>query len=329
MAPLAVHIFRCTITLTLMRLHFMSTPSQSAEQGAAARADIHQPVRGALWMIGAMLSFTMMAIAGRELSGKLDTFEIMLYRSLIGVVIVLVVARSANTLHQIDSARLGLHVFRNMSHFIGQNLWFFALTVIPLSQLFAFEFSTPLWVALIAPFVLGERWTFTRVLACLLGFVGILTVARPDAITLGPATIAAALCAVGFAGAVVSTKLLSRTDSVTCILFWLVVLQSIFGLVCAGYDGDIKLPGAAELPWVLVVSFCGLIAHFCITTALGLAPATVVAPLDFLRLPLVSLVGFYLYNEELLYSVFLGAGLIFVANIMNIRAEQRRKKTTA
>ena len=265
--------------------------------------------------------------AGRELSGKLDTFEIMLYRSLIGVVVVLIVARYANTLHQVDTGRLGLHVFRNVAHFAGQNLWFFALTVIPLSQLFAFEFSTPLWVALIAPFVLGERWTFTRILAVALGFVGILTVARPDTITLGPATIAAALCAVGFAGAVVSTKLLSRTDSVTCILSWLVVLQSLFGLVCAGYDGEIKLPGIAELPWVLVVSFCGLAAHFCITTALGLAPATVVAPLDFLRLPIISMVGFYLYNEELLYSVFFGAALIFVANKMNTLAERRFAKT--
>lgn len=295
-----------------------STPSAQLPDAA------HQPVRGAIWMIGAMLSFTLMAIAGRELSGKLDTFEIMLYRSLIGIVIVLGAARYANTLHQINKKRLKLHVFRNVAHFSGQNLWFFAITVIPLSQLFAFEFSTPLWVALIAPFVLGERWTFTRILACSLGFVGILLVARPDAISMGPATLAAALCAVGFAGTVVSTKLLSRTDSVTCILFWLVVLQSVFGLVCAGYDGDIKIPSSEELPWVLVVSVCGLAAHFCITTALGLAPATVVAPLDFLRLPIISLVGFYLYNEELLYTVFLGAGIIFVANIMNIKAEQRR-----
>ena len=55
-------------------------------------AELNNSVRAAIWMIGAMLSFTLMAIAGRSLAGHLDTFEIMLYRSLIGIVIVVVAA---------------------------------------------------------------------------------------------------------------------------------------------------------------------------------------------------------------------------------------------
>lgn len=271
-----------------------------------------------------MISFTVMAIGGRSLSGHLDTFEIMLYRSIIGIVLVTGVAIWAGTLHQIRTGRFGLHMVRNLSHFAGQNLWFYAVALIPLSQLFAFEFTTPLWVAAFAPFVLQEKWTFTRLFAVGLGFVGILFVARPDTSSLSPALIAAALCALGFAGSVLCTKLLSKTESVTCILFWLVSMQCVFGLLCAGIDGDIASVNRTTLPWIALVGVCGLAAHFCITNALAIAPATVVAPLEFLRLPLIAVVGYLLYNEALLLSVFVGAAFILLANILNIKAEMQQ-----
>lgn len=274
-------------------------------------------------MIGAMLSFTLMAIAGRALYGHLDTFEIMLYRSLLGIVVVLTIAWKAGTLGQINAGKVRLHVIRNVCHFVGQNLWLFAVALIPLSQLFAFEFSTPLWVALLAPFVLQEKWTPTRVMVVLVGFAGILIVARPDIAVINAATLAAALCAVGFAGTVLSTKLLARTETVTCIMFWLVALQGLFGLLCAGYDGDIALLNSQTWHWAVLVGICGLIAHFCITNALKIAPATVVTPLEFLRLPLIAVVGYLLYDEPLLLSVFIGAFIIFIANVINLRAETK------
>ena len=172
-----------------------------------------------------MVSFTLMAISGRELAGRLDTFEIMFFRSLIGICIVVGVCAWSGTLSRISSAMLGLHLVRNGFHFLGQNLWLYAVTVIPLSQLFAFEFSTPIWVAVFAPLFLAERLTRTRLLAAGLGFAGILIIARPGTVPITPGIIAAAFCAVGFAGAVIATKLLSRTQSIASILFWLVIMQ--------------------------------------------------------------------------------------------------------
>ncbi len=287
-----------------------------------------QPFLAAGYMVGAMFAFSLMAVAGRELAGKLDTFEIMMYRSFVGIVIVLAVAKTAGTLRQVRRNRLSLHFLRNMMHFIGQNLWFYALIYIPLSQLFAFEFTCPLWVAVLAPLFLGERMTKLRMVAFVVGFMGILIVARPESTAISAPTIAAALCAVGFAGAVITTKLLSRTETTTCILFWLVSIQAIFGLVCAGYDGDIAVPDLQAALWVSLVGVCGLLAHFCITTALQLAPATVVAPIDFLRLPLIAFVGWMLYNEALEAAIFIGAAIVFGANYLNIRAEQNAGKSS-
>ena len=278
-------------------------------------------------MLGAMISFTLMAISGRSLADKLDTFEIMTYRSFIGIAIVLLIAYRAGTLGEIRTRYLKLHIIRNIFHFSGQNLWFFAILYVPLSQMFVFEFSTPLWVAVCAPLVLGERLTLIRFMAAAMGFFGILVVARPDFSDVNPAIIAAALCAVGFAGATLATKILTRTETITAILFWLTVLQAVFGVICAGYDGVMDIPRGSEWLWVFIIGICGLCAHFCITTALQLAPATIVTPFEFLRLPLITFVGVVLYGEKLEWLVFLGAFIVLLANIMNIRAETRAQKS--
>ncbi len=285
-------------------------------------------LRAGIWMTGAMLSFTLMAISGRSLADRLDTFEIMTYRSLIGIVIVLAVAFYAGTWRQFSTQRLGLHLVRNLFHFAGQNLWFFALIYVPLSQMFVFEFSSPLWVAIFAPLILSERLTLTRFFAATIGFFGILVVVRPDFSNLPPELIAAALCAIGFAGATITTKLLTRTETITCILFWLVALQARFGFIMAGYDGQIDVPQGTEWGWLTLIGVCGLCAHFCITSALQLAPATVVTPFEFLRLPMVSIVGVWLYSEGLEWQVFVGALVVLGANWMNIRAETRSVQNT-
>ena len=287
-----------------------------------------QPVKAALYMVGAIFSFTAMAVSGREMAASLDTFEIMFFRSLIGIVIILGLGFAFGTLSQIKTNRLGLHLLRNISHFTGQNLWFFALIYIPFSQLFALEFSAPLWIAVLAALFLQERLTRVRLTSLAIGFIGILIISRPDAHSLSPALIAGALSAIAFAGSIICTKKLIKDQSTTCILFWLVVMQAVMGLICAGIDFDITLPTGIHIVYVTIVGCCGLLAHFCITRALSLAPAIVVAPLEFLRLPLISVIGFALYDESLNWGILFGAVLIFGANIMNMWAERPVKLKT-
>lgn len=281
-------------------------------------------LQAAFWMIGTIASFSAMAVAGREVAVELDTFEIMLYRSLFGAAIVLIVATTAGTLHQINRQNITVHLIRNAAHFTGQNLWFYAVTLIPLAQVFALEFTTPLWVIVLSPLLLGEKLTATRALAAIFGFVGILIVARPDVAGLNAGVIAAASCAIFFALTIMLTKRLTRSESITCILFYLTTMQLVFGLAAAGYDGDIALPSQTALPFVLLIGAAGLLAHYCITKALSLAPATVVVPIDFARLPTIAVVGMLLYNETLDVWVFVGAAVIFVGNYYNLWTETRR-----
>lgn len=275
-------------------------------------------------MTGAIASFSSMAVAGREVSFALDTFEIMMYRSAIGVIIVVAILYLTGKMGQISRQRIGLHFLRNLVHFSGQNLWFYAITLIPLAQVFALEFTSPLWIIILSPLVLGERLTPMRVFAAAMGFVGILIVARPSPETINIGIMAAAAAAIFFAFTGMFTKRLTRTDSVGCIMFWLTVMQLGFGLLAAGFDGDIALPDMQTAPWLIVIALGGLLAHFCITNALAIAPATVVMPIDFARLPTIAVVGMLLYNEALDVWVFVGAAVIFAANYLNILSETRK-----
>jgi drug/metabolite transporter (DMT)-like permease len=276
-------------------------------------------------MIGSIVSFSLMAVAGRAVADTLDTFEIMMYRSIVGLVIVLAVVVLTGTRQHITTRSLHIHTVRNLAHFAGQNLWFFALTAIPLAQVFALEFTSPLWVLVLSPLLLGERMTQTRVLAAVLGFIGILIVARPSPETINIGTIAAATAAIGFAFTIMMTKRLTRTERLVCILFWMTAMQCVFGLVFAGFDGDIAWPSAQAMPWVLAIGLGGLLAHCCLTTALSIAPATVVIPVDFIRLPVIAIVGLIVYSEPIDIFVILGALLIFGGNYLNIWAETRAK----
>ncbi len=282
-----------------------------------------RPIAAALWMSGSIAGFCGLAVAGREIAPALDTFEMMLYRSLIGVAIVAGFASLWGRWAEVSAKRLDLQLARNILHFAGQNLWLSALLMIPMAQLFALEFTSPIMVALLAPIFLSEPLTRTRLFAAFLGFTGILIVARPfGAAGLSLGLGVALLAAVGFAGAAILTKRLTWIVPVLSILFWLTLSQTLFGLVCAGWDGVIALPPLRTLPWVLLMGVAGLVAHLCLTKALSLAPATIVTPIDFLRLPIIAVVGMLFYGEALDLWVLLGGCVILAANWINIRGGQ-------
>jgi drug/metabolite transporter (DMT)-like permease len=282
-------------------------------------------LKAVAWMMGAVLSFVAMAVAGREIQVEMNTFELMLYRSAIGFAGALaLLARSNRGFAQVRSGCFRLHLKRNLFHYTGQNLWFYAVTVIPLSQLVALEFTNPIWVALLAPLLLAEPLTRPRVLGALLGFAGVLVVAQPGRAPLEPGHVAALAAAVCFALNTIFTKQIMRYDSVLCVIFWMTLLQGTASLILS-LPGGIPAPSAATAPWILVVGITGLTAHYSLTSALGYAPASVVAPMEFIRLPLIALVGMWVYGEPLRLAVFLGATLIVAGNLINFRAETRRR----
>lgn len=289
--------------------------------------DAPRPLLAAAWMSGAIVALSSMAISGRALAPAYDSFEMMLYRSAIGLVILLALGAAAGRLGEVRTRRPGLHFLRNLAHFAGQNLWFTALPMISLAQLFALEFTSPVWVVILAILFAGERLTRPRAVALALGFAGALVVARPG-VGGDPLGLAlAALSAVGFAGSIVTTRLLTRSETTLSVLVWMTLMQLGMGLVTALWDGDIALPTLAALPWLAMLGLAGLVAHACLTRALFVAPAILVTPMDFLRLPAIAVVGAMFYSEPLELAVILGALLIFAGNFYSIWSDSRARGT--
>lgn len=287
----------------------------------------HQrPLAAAAWMSGSILAFTAMAISGRAVSGIHDTFEIMAWRSLAGLLLVVATAAALGRLGEVDRDRLDRHALRNVVHFTGQNLWFWALGVIPMAQVFALEFTSPIWVILLSPLLLAERLTSARLLSAALGFVGILIVARPDFGHPNAGVLAAAGSAVCFALTAILTKALTRGESIVKILFWMTLMQLILGGVAAGLDGQVTLPTARTLPWLALIGLSGIVAQLCLTKALSLASASFIMPIDFARLPVIAVVAWALYDEAVGLPVILGGVVIFAANWISIRAETRTRR---
>jgi drug/metabolite transporter (DMT)-like permease len=274
-------------------------------------------------MIGALLSFCVMAVAIRRLSGPLTVMEILTLRAMLGLVIIGVVAllRPAER-HSINARRLPLHILRNSVHFGSQYLWALGLVLLPLATVFALEFTMPAWTILLAPFFLGERMTRSRIGAVILGLIGVLVILRPGVESFKPAALIVLLAALGYGAQIIATKKLTATESTFAIVFWMNVIQLALGLAFAGVLFLQKLT-LDLVPAIAGLGAAGLFAHFCLSNAFRAGDASVVVPLDFLRIPLIAVIGWWLYDEPLDVFVFAGAGIIISGILWNLRSEVR------
>jgi drug/metabolite transporter (DMT)-like permease len=276
--------------------------------------------RAALWMAGWLALMLIVTIAGRETLRELNVFQVMEARSVIGLFILYPLIRSQGGFAAMRTSRPLQHIGRNLVHYGAQIGWFFSLTLIPLGQVVSIEFTMPIWTAILAATFLGERMTFGKVAAIVLGVVGVVVIVRPVAGEINPGQLIALAAAVGFGISIAMMKSLTRTEKTLSIIFWMLVIQSTAGLLPALYVW--QWPSAYAWAWIVVLAFCGTFTHYCMARAMLYADATVVLPMDFLRVPLTATMGWLIYSERLDMFTVLGAALILAGNLLNLRSAQ-------
>jgi drug/metabolite transporter (DMT)-like permease len=275
-------------------------------------------------MTGTLLSFCVMAVSIRSLSGALSILEMLTVRSAVGLAIVLaVLAVRPEFRTAISRRRLRLHFLRNSIHFGSQYLWAMSLLLLPLATVFALEFTMPAWTILLAPIFLQERMTASRIGEVVLGLAGVLVILRPGIESFQPAALLVLVAALGYATQNIATKKLTKTESTFAIVFWMNVIQLALGLVGAGFWFVSKI-GIEQLPAIAGLGTAGLFAHFCLSNAFRAGDASIVVPLDFMRIPLIAVVGWWLYGEALDAFVFAGAGRDRVEPAQRIAASDCR-----
>lgn len=278
-----------------------------------------------LWMVGALLSFSVMAVSIRELArGGLNIFEILVFRSAIAllVLLVLLALRPDLRAHALPR-RMKLNLFRNTVHYASQYAWATALTALPLAMVFALEFTMPAWTALLAVWLLHERMTPSRIGVVVLGLAGVLVILRPGIADFNPAAILVLLAAFGYAITMISTKKLTMTETTFGIVFWMAVIQLPLSLIGSDLSVFLHLEPRHILP-AIGVGTAGLTSHYCLSNAFRSGDATLVVPLDFMRIPLIAVVGWAFYGEQLDIFVLLGALIIVAGVLWNLRSETKR-----
>ena len=277
-------------------------------------------LRGVLWMLGAVFSFMAMAIAVRELQRHMGSFQIVFLRSL-GMLAIVFILLPRHGMASIRTRRLHLHAWRNVIHFVGQVLWVYSIGELTLAMVFAIEFTMPVWTALLAWLFLHERFTVPRVVMLVAGVVGVLLIVRPGAGSFQPAALAMILGSLCYASSFIFTKRLTSTDSALAVLFWMSIIQTPISLAAAVPHW--VTPLWRDAPWILGIGAGSFFAHYCMTQAMKRVDAMVAVPIDFVRLPLIAVVGALAYGEAFDPLVMVGAAVIFAGTYYSLSRERR------
>jgi drug/metabolite transporter (DMT)-like permease len=284
----------------------------------ARPAPPHSDLRGAVWMLGAVASFSAMALAVRTLTATLSVYQVLFLRSAVGLpllVAAVLAIRGREGLRLFRTADLKLQSVRNAMHIFGQLGWIYAISVLPFALVFAIEFTTPLWGVVLAALVLREHPTRPQQLGLVIGLAGVLVIVRPGTAGISWDVLIMLAAALAFAGTFLATRVLGRSDPPVAIPFWMCVLQTPPGLVLALTDW--RPVTLAHWPMILLIATGGLAAHQCMSMALRLAPLARVMPIDYLRLPLIAAIGALFYAEPLDPFVLLGGAVVLAGVLLS------------
>ena len=281
-------------------------------------------IHATFWMIGALTSFCLVAIGARELNGQIGVFQILFFRSIVGLLVLLPILSlssfSSNALSEKGRfsfpKRIKLHVVRNLFHFAGQYGWFLGIGLLPLATVFAIEFTVPFWTIIISYLFLKESITVKKVIAVFLGILGVIVIVQPSLDVAHYASLIVLGAAICYAFSHVATKSLSNTESPITIIFMMCLIQAPLGLLL--FIEGWTTPVDIQWLWLVIIGITALSAHYCMTKAMQHAEVTFVVTMDMFRLPLISIIGVLLYAEHFSVALILGMLLIVAGNSLNI-----------
>ena len=291
----------------------------------AAFSRLPATVRATLLMSTAMVFFTSMGLFIRLSSETLHVLEVVFFRNFLAVVLMAPWIMQQG-LGALRTEKYGLYSLRAAVNLVAMAAGFAAITMIPLAEATALGFTAPLFATIGAVLVLGEVIRARRVAALVAGFVGMLIVLRPGMEAITPGALLALGNALGISITALVVKKLTATERPEAIVLWMVLLQSPLSLVPALFYWT--WPDPMTWLWLFCLAGAGTLGHMCWTRACGLAEITQLQPLEFIKLPLIAVMGFLMFGEEPSVWVWLGGAVIFgsTAYISHREAVLARRK---
>ncbi len=286
-------------------------------------------VRGALWMTGASVMIAMSAICVRQLSGDFSSFQLVFFRTGIGILLLSPWMIRMGRRGTLRTTRLSLYVFRTALSYTGMVCVFYGIAHIPIGDVYALLFLVPLITVVLAVLLLKEQAGVHAWIACVVGFCGALVILRPGIIEISAAAGAVMYTAIAYAATNICIKSLSRTDTPVQITIFGYCLALPLSAVPALFVW--QTPGWQDVPWILALGACQTLGGLCHARSVHAADARVVQPFNFLRLPVSVVLAWFLFAELPSPWTWLGAAMIFASSyyVLHRESAKRRQKSGA
>ena len=280
------------------------------------------PATRAIFFVSAgSLLLVVMAAAVKSLGDRLPSFELLFFRSGIGLLFVLPIF-IRNPLEPFQTKRPMMHLTRGALGALGNGCFFWTITHMLLADSMALQFSRPLFMIPLAIFFLGERVPLSRTLVSIVGFIGILFYARPFTSGFDANALVGALGAFGGGLVVVSIKQLAKTEQTRVIMFYYAFWNAVFALIPSLFLW--VWPEGQEWAILILIGFLGIFGQWLITTGLTLGDASALAPLDYSRIVYAALLGYFVFGEIPGVWSFTGMAIIVAASIYLVMTEKKR-----
>ena len=274
---------------------------------------------GILWMVATTVLFVIVTAVVRYLGSEMHPVQAAFLRYAFGVAIIIPFCLRTS-LFRIPFARLRLHAFRGVAHGIAIMLWFFAMMRLPIAEVTALSFMTPVFIIIGASVFLKERFYRHRAIAVALGIAGGLIILQPGFRVIDLGAIAQLVAAPLFAVSMLIAKNLTRSESNGHILLMLSVFCTLTLILPAIVIW--RQPTLEELSWLFLCAVFATAGHYCMTRAFRSAEIAALQPITFLQLVWATLMGSFLFGEQPNFWVWLGGGLIVISATYNARKEQ-------
>ncbi len=292
------------------------------------RMPVTGPLAGVAWMVVTGALFVGVTAIVKHLGGRIPAAESAFLRYALGLVLLLP-ALAALRAARLDRRALGLFGLRGLVHALGVILWFYAMTRIPIAEVTAMNYLSPVYVTLGAALFLGERLALRRIAAVVAALCGALIVLRPGVRELDPGHLAMLATAVLFSVSYLVAKVMADEHPPSVVVAMLSVIVTVCLLPFAAANW--VTPTGMELAWLSLVAVLATTGHLTMTLAFRAAPVTVTQPVTFLQLVWASLLGFFVFGEGLDFWVILG-GTVILSSVTFItwrEAMVRRRVTPA
>lgn len=266
-------------------------------------------------MLLAVISFCIVAIGVKEISTNISAIQIIFFRSFIGLFLLFVVFRKK--FQELTFMKIKRHLKRNIFHLLGQYGWVLGIVYLSLTEVTAIEFTVPIWIIIFAAIYLNEKMTRWKIVSVLICFLGVLVIVRPGFEIFNIHTIIVLFSAISYAIAHISTKKIVKTETPLDIIIIMCITQTPIAFVLSLKNWN--YPNLPDLFWLIIISIAAISAHFSLAKAFKETTIGEVITLDYVRLPILSLIGIMIYKEDFDLLLLSGALLIIVGNYINLK----------